>query len=339
VSGVAPDDYWAAGARIIDRGFDQRTYVEHWDGAGWRSVTIPKPKGSFNDLLEGIVALDQSSVWAVGWAQPPFTEVAPFAAQWDGQRWTERYLKVPRGAKDTMMHDIDASSDSDVWAVGDAGIFRAASALIEHWNGSGWTIAAPPAHQPARGTLSDVDVVSTHDVWSVGYSRSAGRIHPLAERYDGQHWSLVQVPPPPGQSDVGLTGVAAVAEDDVWVTGTTDTETGHPFVEHWNGRHWQTVSITVPGNDMVPLSIDAVAPDDVWVAGGNSHRQPVFAHWDGSSFHYVKVALDAQTVFGIDFTSSRDGVAVGISTTKRNGHRLVVPAHAHWNGHNWTDHD
>lgn len=335
VSGVASDDYWAVGARSLDHGADAATYAEHWDGTAWQPVRVPRPEDSVNDTFSRVVALTSSNVWAVGWAQPNFVEVAPFASHWNGRRWSTMYLKIPKGAKDTFASDVDGTSATDVWAVGSAGTFQSAQPLIEHWDGDRWSIAAQPADLPKNAELGGVRVISADDVWAVGEKTVAGRTLPFAEHYDGTSWKVMRVPLPQGRTEAYLLDVAGDVSRDLWAVGATPTH--HPVIEHWNGHRWQAEPAHAAGQDMFATSVSVMAPDDVWVAGDTLDHHPVFVHWDGSAFHQVQVKTHASFIEGLASTSGNDAMAVGITITGRGGNATITPAHLRWNGHTWRD--
>ncbi len=341
VSGVSADDYWAVGLRVIDHGADQRNYAEHWDGTSWQPVHTPAaPGGSFNDVFTSVVALSTRNVWAVGWEQAPPIESGPFAEHWNGKGWRAMQMPVPQGVRDTEVWDVDATSPSRVWAVGSAGQVSVTQPLVELWNGNRWTIQPPPSHGvPRNASLHAVSAVSANDVWAVGTKRVAGKPLPYAEHFDGTAWTVVNVPLPPGQSEAVLTDVAAASATDVWAVGATTAGRSHPVIERWDGSGWSVVRAHMPNNDFAPYSAAAVNAHDVWVLGSSAADQPRFDHWDGTAFHPVHVETQAEFVTGVDFTSPTNGMAVGLTTTRRDGKQIFTPAHLHWNGHRWHDVD
>jgi hypothetical protein len=66
-----------------------------------------------------------------------------------------------------ILRGVSSVSASDAWAVGYHGPLGGQfQALIEHWDGMSWSIAAPaPA---ANTTLRAVSALSANDVWAVG---------------------------------------------------------------------------------------------------------------------------------------------------------------------------
>jgi hypothetical protein len=103
-----------------------------------------------------------------------FTIFLNASAIFAGQ-WTE----VP-GAKlnNSTLSGVAVVSAKDVWAVGGKG----SGALIEHWDGTNWSVAAV---QPPGTLLNGVAALSSTDVWAVGQNVVA---RSLVEHWNGQRW-------------------------------------------------------------------------------------------------------------------------------------------------------
>jgi hypothetical protein len=166
---------------------------------------------------------------------------------------------------------------------------------------SGWEIAPKPQ---AEGVDADhlvaASAASPNDVWAVGtrflVGASADQTVALIEHWDGTRWTAV-----PGADLNGrggsLTGVAALAPDDVWAVGTlmARSASGHqdPLIEHWDGNQWSVVQGArfPPATPMEPQGLEAIvatSPDDVWILGqanpvvnGESVSLNLYEHWDG----------------------------------------------------------
>jgi hypothetical protein len=84
------------------------------------------------------------------------------------------------------------NSPTDVWAVGDQGVTDSSSStLIEHWNGTAWSIVP----SPSPGSDSDLTGVTTsnaaNDVWAVGYYDPTGTAQgqTLTLNWNGTTWT------------------------------------------------------------------------------------------------------------------------------------------------------
>src|SRR5437899_949601 len=63
--------------------------------------------------------------------------------------------------------------------------------LIEHWDGSQWTMVSSPNPGSVRDELYGVAAISANDVWAVGDSFNGGNSNNLTliEHWDGTSWS------------------------------------------------------------------------------------------------------------------------------------------------------
>jgi hypothetical protein len=92
--------------------------------------------------------------------------------------------QVPLGVSpDGSARDPGAVSSTDVWATGE----RGSGTLIEHWDGTDWTLVPSPT-PPGKlcNPLDGVAIVSAHDIWAVGSSQdgASGSPSTLTEHWD-----------------------------------------------------------------------------------------------------------------------------------------------------------
>src|SRR5262249_28376574 len=117
--------------------------------------------------------------------------------------------------------------DSDVWAVGGqqdaAGIWHP---LIEHWNGTVWTVV--PAADPNGGgnLLYAVSATSPTNVVATGQTGTGFPGQALVERWNGKTWSVSSTLASAGRSLVpfGVTAGSAA----LTIVGERETDTA-PF--------------------------------------------------------------------------------------------------------------
>jgi hypothetical protein len=233
--------------------------------------------------------------WAVGTAGCPADQSRTLTEHWNGSRWS--IVSSPNGGVQgnhfSTLQAVTAASPSDVWAVGSqAGIRNQVPVtvpLIEHWNGSSWSIVPVPT--AAVGVLESVSATSASDVWAVGAGQQSGQ-STVALHFDGSSWQLVPVPTPPGTSG-GLFGVKALSTTDAWAVGESFPNAGgngKVLTDHWNGTSWQVVTtppVGGPGALSALSWVDAAPGTGVWAVGfwvtaaaGNS----VVLHWTGTAW-------------------------------------------------------
>jgi hypothetical protein len=245
------------------------------------------------------------------------------------------FVRSPNfGQYTNLLYCVAGSGTADVWAVGLAvAPDLSDKGLIEHWDGSAWTLVLGP--QPGdHNSLNGVDAVSSTDAWAVGSSDGGT----LAERWDGAAWSVVPVP---GPASAELQGVDAIASDDGWAVGDFTDQTGiHTLTVHWDGAAWaQVPSPNGPGDNRLE-SVVVVAHDDAWAVGytqaTDGTRLPLTEHWDGQAWTVVAVpAVGAAGVLrDVSATGSSDVWAVGHWDVTAQGPDRTLAVH--WNGTSWT---
>jgi Carboxypeptidase regulatory-like domain len=96
-SGVAANDVWAVGARVIDMGeyLSWQSLAEHWDGTSWTLTTfIP------GTLVLGVEAVAANDVWAVG-----TDSYGPLLVHYDGTSWST--VPTPEWGRGGQLAGID----------------------------------------------------------------------------------------------------------------------------------------------------------------------------------------------------------------------------------------
>jgi len=80
-------------------------------------------------------------------------------------------IASPNGSRQVNeLHSVSALAENDVWAVGVSYNTERTlgSTLIEHWNGSRWSVVPSPNPSSFVNKLNAVAAVSPSDVWAVG---------------------------------------------------------------------------------------------------------------------------------------------------------------------------
>jgi hypothetical protein len=133
-----------------------------------------------------------------------------------------RALIPRRHAGIPVISSVSGVSSDDVWAVGGWTRDPAFSSpdlggLIEHWNGSNWSLASFPA--PAHAIMPSFTAISAdshNDVWAIGSyrpSENSPASVSLVERWNGSHWTII--PAPPVRLENTLAAVDAIGHRDV----------------------------------------------------------------------------------------------------------------------------
>jgi hypothetical protein len=263
-------------SQTLDQGF-----LAHWHAGRWTltpPAVSPSPQATW-PLPAAVAAISPSSAWTAGGYYTAGPDIVPgtepagaLTEHWDGTQWTI----VPNPASTqpgTELNALTVISPTDIWAVGrQAGTSgtsgTAVTPLIEHWDGTRWSVApSPAANQPSA--LYAVSADSTRDAWAVGDQTKPGTSNvavPLVEHWDGTTWKAVGNLPHLGNAR--LDSVYAAAPDSVWAT--IESPAGVNTFLNWNGTTWTTTA--VPGPREYGLrhfygGISGTGPDNVWAAG------------------------------------------------------------------------
>lgn len=317
----------------------------------WRVVPTPNPGGSnVSDIaFLGVSASGSTDAWAVGYDQQRGR--LPLAEHWDGRRWQAVVVPRPPG-RQSWFHGVLELSPSDVWAVGESSDASSQSegerTLIEHFDGSTWTIV--PSPNPAHGLraanlLTSISGTGPADIWAAGYDLdpSTDTLEMLFEHWDGTAWTATPSPTPPGGLD-SVWGITAISPDDVWAVGDSALQVTR--TAHWDGSTWTIVPSPSLHDGINPTNlltgVTAVASNDVWASGyeGNANNQnfarPYMEHWDGSTWTLTTLPNqggEGSLLFGTQALSHSDVWAVG-QTQELNGAILTLTEH--FDGTGWS---
>ncbi|QRK08194.1 hypothetical protein JQX13_51075 [Archangium violaceum] len=222
VHGISATNLWAVGSRLM-----------HWNGGGW--YQLPSYGSS---SASGLYAASANAVWIVTSGSDTSSNRI---YRWNGTGYTEELSSHPQG-----LLAVHGSSETDVWAVGRAG-------LALHNTGSGW------ACQPTGvgKALNDVWVQGPSLAIAVGDS---GTI----VRWDGNAWSRMS-----SGTGADLHGVWGSGPSDIWAVGANGT------LLHHDGNAW---SSSTSGTTTNLTALWGTSSSSVWATGENG----TLLRYDGS---------------------------------------------------------
>jgi hypothetical protein len=177
---------------------------------------------------------------------------------WNGSQWSQS-LRASSGQSYDQFSSVTCAGSSDCWAVGYAGPHQiqynflpgtapsvvGGAALIEHWDGTDWSIVPTTAASAPMGQdLTSVTCIDSSNCWAVGATMDASGnpSSPLVEHWDGSTWATTPNLEPLTPANI-LTSVTCVDASACWATGATNAASGQnmtptPFIENWNGSSW-----------------------------------------------------------------------------------------------------
>jgi hypothetical protein len=306
----------------------------------WKVVNSPSLSFGPN-VLRSVAAVSRDDVWAVGYG---------LIEHWNGANWS--LVPAAPGGNPPDFKSVTAVASNDVWAVGrrqETTSQGYQKTLVEHWDGSAWTVVPSPNGSALTAELLGVDAVSANDIWAVGNSSAPAPSYAqttLIQHWDGSSWSIVPSPNPSGGSFNSLAGVAVVSANDVWAVGSYIGSTNKTLIEHWDGSSWSIVpspNVGPYGNYL--FGVAARAANDVWAVGAtNNGGNSLILHWDGASWSVVPSPsisdwtnqLQSVTAVAVD-----DVWAVGVATFTwyiSDGDPITSSQTIiqHWNGTAWS---
>src|SRR5947209_3425687 len=128
-------------------------------GGTWSVVPGVNPPG--DDTLFAVAAVSAHDVWAVGSANQHSSMPRTLTEHWNGTNWSVIASPNPGNVSFNKLLGVTAISTSNVWAVGyyqsDSG---AVQTLVEHWNGTSWSLVASPNSASTINQLFAVAAVS-----------------------------------------------------------------------------------------------------------------------------------------------------------------------------------
>jgi hypothetical protein len=276
------------------------------------------------------------------------------------------------GSPGREIFGVTCVSAADCWAVGDNNLNapRGGQALIEHWDGSRWTVKRYPVPASALiGGLGSVSCFGASNCWATG----AGTQVPLrALHWNGSRWSLSAFAVPPRANTMGLVQVTCTGAADCWAAGYAGRgplSGPGPFatlIEHWNGQRWSVVPSPSVGRSSGLGAVSCATSADCWAIGtwmrphgtggpSGTAGGTLTEHWDGTAWARVATPTDNGGVStwvpgGMMPPSVNVGAAMNDVSCVRGGACVAVGSGKYdrslggstaltqrWNGTAWAD--
>jgi len=159
-------------------------FTDAWNGRSWRLLPSAgrPPVGDASALS----CVTTSYCLAVGGGGP----ARPIAEFWNGTSWTRLHPVIPTGTTSITLDSVSCASITDCMATGTVTAGSAATALAETWNGSSWTVTAPPS---GLAEFVGVSCPSSSECLAVG---SISALQPASALWNGSTWATLSTPSP-----------------------------------------------------------------------------------------------------------------------------------------------
>ena len=139
VTCVSATDCLAVGWHLFSHSeLRELPFAVRWNGSKWLAEQPARPGGVSRSTFEAVSCPGAACV-AVGNDVTAGTVVS-LAEGWSGTKWTVEPTPSPSGAKYTFLQGVACTSGRNCWAAGEWGSPTGPRTLIEHWNGSAWSI-------------------------------------------------------------------------------------------------------------------------------------------------------------------------------------------------------
>jgi hypothetical protein len=350
VAAVSTGDVWAVGYSEATGNSNYQTLIEHYNGWSWNVSASPNVASTFNTLT-AVAGDSPSDAWAVGYTgnpRVPFPVFQTLIEHWNGSTWNITTAPTIPSSTSSQLLGVAAISSTDAWAVGN--YFDASSnenTLIEHWNGTSWSVASSPnfvTPVPEGGPggsvayLTGITAVAANNIWAVGNPSS------LVEHWNGSTWSIVPGPTFSTGTQV-LEGVAASSAQNIMAGGTQSSSTTSTLLaEQWNGTGWNVPPTPSLAQSDAFYGVAAIpGTDHYWAVGASNLGAGVqgaasslqltaaIEYWDGATWRVMASANPSATwngLQGVAALGANDAWAVG-SYSSSNGPYQTLIEHYH----------
>lgn len=156
IGGTSARDVWAVGATYQNS--TVYPLALHYDGAAWKSMTLPIPPNDTQAVFNSVVAISMQDVWATGGqvkVGDPYGEAKTLTEHWNGTSWS--VVPSPNVASTQFSQNltgVSARAPDDIWAVGgDRG------SVAMHSDGKTWTLVNAANKLPPSSGLRGVATV------------------------------------------------------------------------------------------------------------------------------------------------------------------------------------
>lgn len=349
VTCAAANDCWAIGYSVDGSGSQYTTLAIHWNGSAWSTVASPNDPASTVNQLFGVACTSANACWAVGFSGNN-GGAKTLIERWNGSSWqivTSPNHTESQQANYNHLYGISCAQSSDCWTVGNyesSGVSD--GTLVEHWNGSSWSIMPSP-NGPASvhaSTLISVTCLSLTNCWSSGlYYSSRNQVQTLTETWNGSVWSVVSSANTSEDERNSAYSIACTASSKCWMVGDFSPQStlAQTLIERWNGDSW-TIARSANNDIQFVNGVTCVSTSDCWTVAAylnneDGYYKPIIHHWDGTQWsisHETQLAGNNRFLYAITCASASNCWAVGANDDSGDAIQTFIKR---WNGGTWTD--
>ena len=167
------------------------------------------------------------------------TEQLPLVRAMNGEQidGIEFFVKNPKVPDGVWLSGVTCVGGDDCWAAGSTtnSAGGQSGALMQHWNGSTWSVVPTPALTAGDGLLASVTCLAADQCWASGSSGATGggnsqtNPNPVVEAWNGSTWSIESSPTV--TAIAFLNAVTCLRGDTCWSVGTSITDVNGPSAQ------------------------------------------------------------------------------------------------------------
>ena len=251
---VSTSECWAVGYH------DAQVLALRWDGNTWRVAVLPE--AGFTAVLRGVDCLAADDCWAVGSVQKGDGE-RTLVQHWDGTEW-DLTVSADRDPPLTSgLFAVACASADDCWAVGASAETSGNNprSLIEHWDGTVWSIHPGSVSPDPYNVLFGVSCLSAMDCWAVGITG--------LEHWDGSAWSHQDPIDADGRMNQ-ISDVTCLTAQDCRAVGVAiGPDYVHVLTADWDGSAWTIGEPPAGGENGGLYAVTCLSSVDCQAVGGS----------------------------------------------------------------------
>jgi hypothetical protein len=306
--------------------------AESWNGAHWKVVSSPDPKGAEASRLATVSCASATRCLAVGYSYTS-TEIS-LAESWNGTRWS--VLTSPSPSINALLYGVSCKAAANCLLVGT--FYNSSNnyaTLAEHWNGRAISVVNQDSDLPA------VSCVSAAYCLAVGSFLNASDSQALTELWNGSRWSVVKTPSPAGADGTYLNAVSCLSTTNCQAAGYyfNSQKVRLTLTESWNGAAWSVVPSPNPTGAVVSV-LDGISctSTTACMAVGSAAGRALAETWNGATWSLVSAPSPDTTAYteldSVACSSSSDCQAVGYNHDTTVGADITLAET--WTGATWS---
>jgi hypothetical protein len=257
---------WAVGY-FLNGKFQQQTLIQHFDGTVWSVVPSPSP-GAQQNILYGVAAISDSDVWAVGAQQDASGLWHTLTEHWNGSAWSV-FNAVDAGVNGNQFYSVKAVASNNVYAVGQqSGAGFPSQSLIEHWNGTAWSVVTSAPDTVSALPLGVTATAST--LTTVGQQETEAAPYTTYVTSGAPGSLSIQTTPNSGTGENDLFAATTANDGTTWAVGwvVDPTTLNHsPHVLQGVNGVWSLVQTPSCGADSGFAAITTIPGGGMWAVG------------------------------------------------------------------------